>query len=342
MSHTDVSRVAELLLPAIAYGDAAGLPVETKSAAYIKTQYGRIHQLLPIQENPFYKGWYPAGTWSDDTQLSLAVAKALVGAGRFTLETIAEQHTAAYYETPQITNPDNQTIVNAWGKSTMSAVQRYMQQVPIECCGQPGGAGNGVIMKMAPLALLHIALDTPLNDAYRECDALTSFTHASSIARVATRVHLDTLTYLMSSPYLASEFASRAYESALYHQRDINTEDHRVSNALKYLTKPRDITTDEITTHTDGKGFIVSETLAMAYGAYMVHGGVFAPSVYEAVNLGGDTDSIASIVSAMAVFSAKGELVLPADADCLQNLPYLQAVSSSLARLIQTARQYSK
>ena len=35
-------RAAKNLLPAIAYGDAAGLPVETRSAEYIEVNHGTI------------------------------------------------------------------------------------------------------------------------------------------------------------------------------------------------------------------------------------------------------------------------------------------------------------
>ena len=47
-------RIAENLLPSIAYGDAAGLPVETRDAEYIRDMYGAIDRLMPTRENPFY------------------------------------------------------------------------------------------------------------------------------------------------------------------------------------------------------------------------------------------------------------------------------------------------
>lgn len=70
-----IENIGEQLLPAIAYGDAAGLPVETMSRERIAETYGSIDHLLPATCNPFYIGEFTPGTWSDDTQLSMAVAR---------------------------------------------------------------------------------------------------------------------------------------------------------------------------------------------------------------------------------------------------------------------------
>jgi ADP-ribosylglycohydrolase len=103
MSSSEILRqTGEILIPAIAYGDAAGLPVETKTARYIAENYGRISQLLPPVDNPFFRGQFEAGTWSDDTQLSLAVSEALIMADGFDLDAQAETHIAEFERTPTV------------------------------------------------------------------------------------------------------------------------------------------------------------------------------------------------------------------------------------------------
>lgn len=115
-------RIAYNLLPAIAYGDAAGLPVETRSAEYIRNTHGTIDRLLPTAENPFYEGLYEAGTWSDDTELSIAVTRALIKANGFDIKTIADEHVAMYNQGLQITKPSGQVAIRGWGGSTTTAV----------------------------------------------------------------------------------------------------------------------------------------------------------------------------------------------------------------------------
>lgn len=297
-----IRRIGEQLLPAIAYGDAAGLPVETKSHQQIAAKYGVIDGLIASRENPFYMGEFTPGTWSDDTQLSMAVTRALVRAGRFDMRAIADEHVAEYNQTPQIVRESGQVVKRGWGGSTTRAVERYMAGVPVAECGEPAGAGNGVIMKLAPLAYWLITHSTADDQAYRQLDAFTAFTHGSFEARVATRVHYDMLLYLATEAYDTREFGALPYTSALWHEAQLDKHSNDVSHTLRYLMADDEQSTERILHHTDGKGFYVPETLAMAYGAFMLHDGDFTRSVYEAVNLGGDTDSTASIVAAMSLF----------------------------------------
>ena len=102
MNKNYLRTIGDGLLPAIAYGDAAGLPVETKSHQQIAAKYGTIDQLVASHDNPFYMCEFTPGTWSDDTQLSMAVARALVCARGFDMQAIADEHVVEYNQTPQI------------------------------------------------------------------------------------------------------------------------------------------------------------------------------------------------------------------------------------------------
>ncbi len=332
MRHTALRQIGDQLLPAIAYGDAAGLPVETQSHAKIKERYGRIDRLLPAHENPFYIGEYDAGTWSDDTQLSLVVARSLARVGAVELRDIANLHVDAYHETPQIVRPNKQIVKRGWGGSTTRSVERYMRGVSLEDCGEPQGMGNGVIMKMAPLAFWHIARETALDAVYDDCDKLTSFTHANATAKVATRLHHDVLRYLLTEDYDQEEFVHRIVASARHHEDALRDTSRDVSSELMFLNEHFLFDTDTILNNTDGKGFFVAQTLAMAYGAFIAHDGKFTESVYEAVNLGGDTDSTASIVAAMSVMRG-GEFEVPDDFTDTQHYPDLVSASSKLSEV---------
>lgn len=337
----NLRRIGEDLLPAIAYGDAAGLPVETKSHAEIASKFGTIHELLPIKENPYFADELGAGTWSDDTQLSLAVTHALVES-EFDMKAIADEHAIAYHQTPWVHKADGRQVKRGWGGSTTKAVERYMEGAPTMECGVEDAAGNGVIMKLAPLAYWLIAHDTPERDAYAMLDRFTSFTHDSTVARVATRVHYDVLQHLSPNGRTMKRLGRFAHDRALLHEAFTREDSHTTSRSLQYLMALQPIDTSLILEHTDGKGFFVPQTLAMAYGAFLARGGMFTESVYEVVNLGGDTDSTASIVAAMSVFKWSGISQRPADFASVQDHGYLTEVSRELADLVDVPEVWLK
>ena len=78
-------------------------------------------------------------------------------------------------------------------------------------------------------------------------------------------------------------------------------------------------------------GFYVPETLAIAYDIFLGAGGDMQAAVYRAVNLGGDSDSTASIVAAMIACQSGGAYKEPPDMESVQGIERLRTVSTQLA-----------
>jgi ADP-ribosylglycohydrolase len=339
-----LQKTGEHLIEAIAYGDAAGVPVETKSALYIASNYGTIDHLIAAKENPFYVGEWSVGTWSDDTQLSIAMAQSLTFANGFDLDVIAREHIDAYNETPKHTKRNGQITARGWGGSTTRSVQRMIEGTRPEVAGEKDGSGNGILMKMAPLAYWHAVRGTSDEERYEQYDKLTTMTHDSDIARACTRVHGDVLQYLLTQDFDAAEFCDVAYSSAYYHERALGAPADITGN-LAYLGDNLRPTQSEILAQyadraqgmTDRQfgfkyGFYAPETLAIAYGAFLQGNGEFHASVYAAVNLGGDADSTASIAAAMVNFKERGNQAFPRDGVLIHDVLRLHEVSRNLAR----------
>lgn len=315
------------LLEAIAYGDAAGLPVETWTSARIAERHGRIDRLLPSNENPFFIGSFEPGVWSDDTQLSIAVARALAQANGFNIAALVETHIEAFDETPEV-EFKGRTIKRGWGRSTMTALNRLKRGVSPDESGLIGGAGNGILMKLSPLAYWHNERGIGDEERYANDDELTLMTHNSPEAFVTTRVHDDVLQSILTNGYNVDAFIETATNSAAWHELQFHAEPI-TSEALSYLH--RRVSEKDILRHTDAKGFHAPQTLAMAYGALIAHRARFKESVYGSVSLGGDTDSIASIVAAMSLCADSSQR-LPDDSDRLDRRDELRAHSEALVK----------
>ena len=81
-------------------------------------------------------------------------------------------------------------------------------------------------------------------------------------------------------------------------------------------------------------GFYAPETLAVVYGGLLQWGRAdrtLADLVYNVIGLGGDTDSTASILAAMAILATGGAIALPDDMHTVQRVDDLTALSVRLA-----------
>lgn len=312
------------VLPAIAYGDAAGLPVEGKPAEHIHERYGRIAELQAPSDHPFFLG-SARGTVSDDTQLSLAVARSLINNG-FSLESLADEHVAAYRQAPRIA----EGVPCGWGGSTVKAVERMISGVSPRESGEKGKAGNGVVMKMAPLVVWQVLGEVDKRTRRGQYDLLTNMTHNSEIARICTRLHGEVLSALLEGRTV-SEAADRFIQT-------LAVNDFSKESELLYRAVYNPCQTDEELAERyaagksgTGYGFYVPETLAIAYDIFLGAGGDMSAAVYRAVNLGGDSDSTASIVAAMIACQSGGAYKEPPDMESVQGIEQLRTVSTQLA-----------
>lgn len=322
-SRKNIYHAGSKLLESVAYGDAAGLPVETLSARKIRERHRAIHQLLPAMLHPHFSKETGTGIWSDDTQLSLAVAESLILADGFDVSSQAEAHIRAYKKTKQVENRHGRMVPRGWGGSTYSSVERMMQGYPPEEWGSEKGEGNGVLMKLAPLVYWQVARQTNDEQRWHEYDQLTDMTHRNSYSRLTTRIHGDVLHGLLGGVEVDMVDISARHEGRL-------GEGDFVTQQLEYLRSSPPGDSYDVLGNTDGEGFASSQTLAMVYGAFMLKTGDFKTDLYRAINMGGDTDSIGSILAVMLNFHHKGDIIFPSDIHDLEDRALLKKVSRKL------------
>ena len=320
-----IYQAARQILPAIAYGDAAGLPVEAMSAEQISENYDRITELQAPSDHPFFPG-SARGTVSDDTQLSLAVARSLLKNNGFSLESLADEHIAAYRQAPRTA----EGVPCGWGGSTVKAVERMISGVSPRKSGEKGKAGNGVVMKMAPLVVWQVLGEVDKRTRRGQYDLLTNMTHNSEIARICTRLHGEVLSALLEGRTVSEAADSFIRNLAV---NDFSKESELLHRAVYNPCQTDEELAERYAASKSGTdyGFYVPETLAMAYDIFLGAGGDMQAAVYRAVNLGGDSDSTASIVAAMIACQSGGAYKEPSDMESVQGIEQLRTVSTQLA-----------
>lgn len=165
----DILSRAKAAFVGLAVGDALGAPVEFMTAHEIKAKYGSLNEIVG-------GGWLrlKPGQVTDDTEMSLCVARAIAAAGGWDLGGIADNFVTWLKSKP----------IDV-GDTCRKGIRNYMLKGALETPFNQWDAGNGAVMRMLPVALFtlgdeasldrcaiaqaHITHNHPLSDAACTC-----------------------------------------------------------------------------------------------------------------------------------------------------------------------------
>lgn len=177
----------------LAIGDALGATVEFMTAREIAAEYG-------VHRDIVGGGWLKlkAGAVTDDTQMSLCLARSLTRRGGFDAVDVCEEFAAWLRSKP----PDV-------GNTCRRGIRRYITAGTVEGPFAEGDAGNGAAMRCLPVALAN------LHDANRAAGwgiAQAHATHNHPLSDAATLALIDMVRILVATGDVA---AARARADAL-------------------------------------------------------------------------------------------------------------------------------
>jgi ADP-ribosyl-[dinitrogen reductase] hydrolase len=293
-------------------GDTLGKPVETWTPDRIQQTYGRLAEIKDPSHHKWFTG-QPAGTWTDDTQLTLAVAEGILKAG-LDMDAQKEVHVAAMRES-----------TDGWGGSTKHSVCRLANGAHWSKSGQAGsdvgkgtGAGNGVPMKVTPVGAW-IAMQpepgTVMTQALDFIADLSKMTHMTSISASAGMAMAVAAAYcLIHRPdsFDPIRFSSRLVAASTYGRltlpETIGEDDltHRLALCGHY----QDYTPERIISDFGGGSCYCYHSVPFTM-MFFLKGYNTVESLYDVVNGGGDTDSNGSMLGAL-LGALHGEGIFPA------------------------------
>jgi ADP-ribosyl-[dinitrogen reductase] hydrolase len=261
---------AEGVLLGLACGDALGRPVEFETPARIVAQYGEVTEMLADGT------WGQAkGTVTDDTDMALCLARSLVDRGGFDPADVAERFVAWYESGPFDV-----------GNTTAAALERVRDGEPWDVAGrrvwersaEGANAGNGSVMRTAPLALAYATREAELVDASRDSSRIT---HADPRCTAGCAVLNLTLAGLLGDRCAP---LSAALDRV------------RVPDALADALRPVAAGTepDELRS----TGYVV-DTLQTALW-YGLRADSAETALVDVVNMGGDADTVGAVTGAVA------------------------------------------
>lgn len=272
----------------VAVGDALGVPFEFRSSEEMKAN--------PATDMVGFGTWHqPAGTWSDDTSLTLCLADALtIGYNLFTIAaTFVRWKYYAFWTARGKVFDIGVTTANSIdqldpivGAGTLEDFKNLKKQAT------ETDNGNGSLMRILPL--LFCVKGKPLAEQFEIVWDVSSLTHKHIRSAMACMIYLKLAEHL-----LAGEEKVIAYKNTQIEILNLWTEISFDSSEQQHFLRviKNDITKLPVADLKSG-GYVIESLEASTY-CFLTHDN-YHDSVLAAVNLGFDTDTTAAITGGLA------------------------------------------
>lgn len=298
-------------------GDARGLPAECQSPASIREKFGYLDWYADNKYHPFKNvSRRAAGTKSDDSQLTLALMASIARRVGYDLLDIRKAHVEA---------ADGAFgIPVGWGRTTRHAVEN-MRNAIVESA-IPDGAGNGTVMKIAPLAIYCVyrlafsevgRFTNSYNAALlKKCREISELTHGDPACVVACYCQCRMIIRALQDelPKETPTLARMFLEDARYAQEKLQNPACKLAERMEEILAWRfeiapgqfltafDLETAKMSVRicTEHSSYIYNSYPLVAYcTAKLLPFKNFEYAINETVNAGADADSNASMVGAI-------------------------------------------
>jgi len=274
-----------------AVADALGVPAEMQ-------QRGTYPKITEMQPSSFWE--QPAGSWSDDTSMTVCLLENLTTGGDYA-DLMRRFESYMRYGT----NTPRGEIFDV-GRTCAHAIRNFSVNhiTPLKCGdASPEANGNGALMRIAPVAIM-LQSEADLSRRFKVAHDYTVLTHRHARSVVGSFIYLELLHNLLNGESLekslhttkqsvdellnGSEYADELmYYDPLF--------------APKFSQYPAETI--------KASGYVVDTLIAAVWIALKE----VTPQavVLTAVNLGGDTDTVATIAASLAVAGRPATAVNP-------------------------------
>ncbi len=287
-----------------AVGDALGVPVQFFSRE--KRDQDPVSEMRSFGVYPF-----PAGAWSDDTSMALCALDSLAR-GQVWFDEVMANFGRWYYK-DEFTPTGKMFDV---GGTCAEAINNYFigHKSVYECGPADERAnGNGSLMRIYPFILFSIFRDGELDTEL--IASASALTHTHSRAKLGCCIYAYVLVELLNTPSKAAVY------SGLEKAKIRLSNDPEFSHYRRIFSEGfSELLRDEI----KSSGYVV-DTLEAALWC-LVTTGSYRDCVLKAVNLGGDTDTIAAVAGSLAGALYGIDAIPPEWLDILIRREYIEAL----------------
>lgn len=295
-----------------AVGDALGVPIEFLSRDELSKS--------PLCDMVGYGSHdVSAGTWSDDTSMMLA-----------TMDSICDKKTIDYYDIMYKFSEwidDGKYAVDEQvfdiGRTTSQAIRRFKQHdIPIDCGGfDERDNGNGSLMRMLPIVYYLHFMNLSEKEEVEIINNISSLTHAHEISCLGCKIFSDYAKKLLDGfhKFDAMKYVKSCNYDAYYPGYVIDEYKRILDEDISLLS------IDEI----NSSGYVVDTLEAVLWST--LNSSSYEESVFLAVNLGGDTDTIGALTGGLNGIIYGRDQIPDRWLSKLRNFEYLEEMSEKFS-----------
>lgn len=260
----------------LAIGDALGVPAEFKSREELKR--------YPITDM-IGDGTYnlPAGTWSDDTSMTLATIDSIISTGTINPNDMANKF-LNWFRNAEYTATNETFDI---GRTTLQSLAKYeLKLYDASNCGEDNeySNGNGSLMRILPIAYYIYYKDVTDNqEIYNIVKQVSSITHAHEVSILGCYIYVRFALELLNGKDKVEAYNNiKKLDYSMFNNTTIDKYSRILNNNIQNFDEE----------NISSSGYVVSTLEATMW--LFLNSNDYNNTILRAVNLGEDTDTVAA------------------------------------------------
>ncbi len=262
-------------------GDAMGVPLEFKSREELLKK--PVTKMLGYGTHNV-----PEGTWSDDTSMMIATIDSINGKCDIDLDDIALKFVQWYRHADYTPEKEVFDI----GNTCREAIEKYDKQRerPIECGGTDiNSNGNGSLMRILPIAYYAVEKRLKEFEVLDLVSKVSSITHAHEISIMGCYIYTRFVMFLLNGKDKLSAYNMvRCVDYSMFGEDTQKEYERLIKDDISHF-ELNDI---------KSSGYVVDSLEACIW--LLLKSENYTEAIIGAINLGGDTDTIAALTGGLA------------------------------------------
>lgn len=311
------TKILKGMLLGLATGDALGVPVEFESR--------RRLQADPVKNMRSFGSWgQPAGTWSDDTSLTIAAMESISRLKKIDYQDVLENF-LRWYERDEFTATGKRFDI---GNTTRAAIVRFSRKIlpPTKCGATDDNTnGNGSLMRILPATLYLFGTRGKIGvDELKIIHDFSALTHGHIISQMACGIYSLIAAQILSGKNFSEAFILGMNDAKKFYGTD---------DAFKNFSRLCDENFAALPEEKISSSGYVVDTLEAALWC-LLNTDDYKSLALKSVNLGGDTDTTAAVAGGLAGIFYGAESIPTEWLGILKRRDYLEKICEDFAAVI--------